>query len=142
MVEKKNSCYRYSRKAFKQWFDNKEEKYEGWIIESLDKSIIGCLFLCYNNHRTPISRTHREIPYFKCDENYLRKGIATKLYDAMLEQCKEDCVEEIIAGCYDDNIPAKRFFEQNGYSVRQIRGKPEVVYTLLLTPGSPPILLN
>ena len=99
----------------KEWFQKHDpNKYPVYVSE-LNNEVVGwCSLSPYREGRLAFKHT-AEISYY-IDQNYQRKGIASKLMNHALEQCKSLQLTTLVAFLMEHNIPSILLLEKHGFA--------------------------
>ena len=103
----------------KKFFSNyvlQDNPYEKIICYRIDGKVVG--FISYS-----IIYERAELNYIAVDKSYRRRGIAQKLLDFVLEELKNNMVENFSLEVSVDNLAAKKFYLKNGFKIKAIRRK-------------------
>lgn len=88
--------------------------YTNWLVYIDNNKIIG--FLNYDS-----IYDKAEIEYIYVDPLYRKSGIATKLFNKMLEDLDKKNINSITLEVRSDNTSAINFYEKNGFKRASIR---------------------
>ena len=88
--------------------------YTNWLVYIDNNKIIG--FLNYDS-----IYDKAEIEYIYVDPLYRKSGIATKLFNKMLEDLDKKNIDSITLEVRSDNTSAINFYEKNGFKSASIR---------------------
>ena len=88
--------------------------YTNWLVYIDNNKIIG--FLNYDS-----IYDKAEIEYIYVDPLYRKSGIATKLFNKMLEDLDKKNIDSITLEVRSDNTSAINFYEKNGFKSVSIR---------------------
>ena len=88
--------------------------YTNWLIYETDNKIVG--FLNYDS-----IYDKAEIEYIYVDPLYRKSGIATRLFNKMLEDLDEKNINSITLEVRSDNTSAIKFYEKNNFKNVAIR---------------------
>jgi ribosomal-protein-alanine N-acetyltransferase len=102
-VEKESFKVPYTREIFKGYFSS--EIYESLVAE-VDNKIVGYII---------ISPKRKEIISIAVRKKYRRKGIGRYLLKEGLKVFKSRNTPEIILMVRENNLPARKFYEKNGF---------------------------
>ena len=103
----------------KKFFSNyvlQEDPYEEIICCKIDGRVVG--FISYS-----IIYERAELNYIAVDKSYRGRVIAQKLLDYVLEELKNNMVENFSLEVSVDNLAAIKFYLKNDFKIKAIRKK-------------------